>query len=200
MRARSEIAALTAAVVLTVTTAPAQQALVQAKPEALTIVVVRGENQQNNIRTRTAEPPVVEVRDAAEKPVAGAEVVFLLPYAGPGATFDGWLNTQTVRTDETGRATARNFAPNDQEGRFNIKVTASHAGQTGTVVIPMVNVAGTKAGGSGPSRKKLWTILAIGAGAAIGGGIAASRNGNDSAPTLNPVTVTPGPITVGSPR
>ena len=48
----------------------------------LKIVVVQGEGAENNLRTRNATQPVVEVRDDGDKPVPGAEVVFQLPPAG----------------------------------------------------------------------------------------------------------------------
>ena len=61
-----------------------------APPGGLKIVVVQGEGAKNNLRTRSATQPVVEVRDDSDKPVAGAEVVFQLPPAGPGGVFNGW--------------------------------------------------------------------------------------------------------------
>src|SRR5258708_3866192 len=89
-------------------------------PGGLKIVVVQGEGAKNNVRTRNATQPVVEVRDDSDKPVAGAEVVFQLPPAGPGGVFNGWMRTQTARTSPEGRAGAKGFAPHDEVGRFNI--------------------------------------------------------------------------------
>jgi len=66
--------------------------------------VVQGEGAENNLRTRNATQPVVEVRDDGDKPVPGAEVVFQLPPAGPGGVFNGWMRTQTARTGPEGRA------------------------------------------------------------------------------------------------
>src|SRR5215468_674500 len=51
---------------------------------SLKITVLQGEGSTNNIRSKSATQPAVEVRDDANKPVAGAEVVFQLPAAGPG--------------------------------------------------------------------------------------------------------------------
>ena len=42
---------------------------------SLKIVVIEGEGALNNIRSRTATQPVVEVRDENDRPVEGAEVV-----------------------------------------------------------------------------------------------------------------------------
>ena len=72
------------------------------KPTAVKIVVLQGEGAQNNTRSRVGVNPVVEVRDESDKPVAGAEVVFQLPAAGPGGVFNGWMSTQTARTNEKG--------------------------------------------------------------------------------------------------
>jgi hypothetical protein len=52
-----------------------QSNLVAPESGGLKIVVLKGEGAVNNIKARTATPPVVEVRDVEDKPVAGAEVV-----------------------------------------------------------------------------------------------------------------------------
>src|SRR6185369_13783504 len=57
--------------------------LVQTQGGALKIVVLQGEGASNSIKSRTATQPAVEVRDDQDKPIAGAEVVFQLPAAGP---------------------------------------------------------------------------------------------------------------------
>ncbi len=184
--------------------APAAQAQPAEPPGVLKIVVVEGEGAVNNIRTRSATAPVVEVRDENDKPVAGAEVIFQLPPAGPGGVFHGWMRTQTVRSDENGRAAASGYAPNDQAGRFNIKVTATLGNRTGSAVISQTNVY--RGGGGGPgissARSGWWKILVgVGAAGAVIGAVAATRgNGTASATTSRPITITPGPITVGTPR
>ncbi|MEZ5351805.1 MAG: hypothetical protein R2762_04155 [Bryobacteraceae bacterium] len=191
-----------------VMTLPAQQAtgpanqLVDVK-ETLKIAVVEGEGAKNNVRTRTATAPVVEVKDEADKPVAGAEVVFQLPMVGPSGVFNGWLNTQTVRTDEQGRASATGFTPNSEPGRFNIKVTATSGTQKGTAVIAQSNVE--SATGSSVSAKKsgLWKWVALAGTAAALGGIAAAvrgDNGTSTSTASTPVSISPGAVTVAVPR
>lgn len=180
--------------------------LVQAQAGGgLKIVVVQGEGAENNLRTRSATQPVVEVRDDGDKPVAGAEVVFQLPPAGPGGVFNGWMRTQTARTGPEGRAQTNGFAPNEEEGRFNIRVTATAGNKTTNAIIAQSNTRG--AGNGGPkaqSRKKMWTIIAIvGAAALTGGIIAATRGGSSTAADVAvavPITISPGPVTVGGPR
>lgn len=172
-------------------------------PGSLKIVVVEGEGAINSIKSRTATQPVVEVRDENDKPVAGAAVVFQLPPAGPGGAFHGWLHSQEVKSDAQGRAIASGLTPNDEEGRFSIKVTATEGSRTGTAVITETNSSkGTAQIATGRSHTKLWVILGIVAAAAIGGGVAASRSGGGTAAAVvtNPVVISPGPITVGGPR
>ena len=169
---------------------------------SLKLTVVAGEGAANNIRSKTATAPVVEVRDDAGKPVVGAEVSFQLPAAGPGGVFNGWMRTQTARTDEQGRATVQGYTPNDEEGRFNIKVTATQGTKTASVVLGQSN---TRAGGSAAqakgSKKTVWIVLGVLAVGGIAGGVAATRGGGSTTTTTTtPVTVSAGPVTVGGPR
>jgi hypothetical protein len=197
-----------AALLASVLALPAQQTTPAAKPAGsgdLKIVVVAGEGAKNSIRSRTATAPVVEVRDAADKPVAGAEVVFQLPPAGPSGNFNGWLKMQTVKTDDQGRAAASGYTPNDEEGRFNIKVVASTAQHTASVVIAQSNVRGGNGAAASTARPGWYKWAAILGGAAVAGGVVAatrggSNNGSGSAVTTRPITIGAGAITVGGPR
>jgi hypothetical protein len=171
----------------------------------LKIVVVQGEGAKNNVRTRSATQPVVEVRDEGDKPVPGAEVVFQLPPAGPGGVFNGWMRTQTARTGAEGRAEANGFAPNDEVGRFNIKVTATSGTKTTSTVIAQSNTQNGEDGG-GPrarSRSTMWKVLAVVAVAGLVGGIVAAKKSGDNSPTVAatiPIGISPGPVSVGGPR
>ncbi len=169
----------------------------------LKIVVLDGEGARNNIRSQSATSPVIEVRDQADKPVAGAEVVFQLPASGPGGVFYGWMRTQTVRTDERGRAMAAGFTPNENEGRFQIRVLASADGKKGSAVINQINYRGGNAERAG--QRQWWKYaVAVGVVGGIAGGIAAARGTTTTitAPSAAPVpvTISPGAITVGNPR
>jgi len=182
---------------------PAQQAPPAAKPGELEVTIIEGEGAKNNVRARTAIPPVIEVKDGG-KPVEGADVLIVLPAVGPGGSFHGWLKNQTVKTDAQGRAVVSGYTPNSEEGRFNIKVTATSGTKTGSAVISQSNVSGPGAAMSGgtKSRRGLWTAIGvIGAGALIGGVVAATR-GDDSPSAAGkvPVTVSAGPVTVAGPR
>lgn len=198
MRIRESIALILA----TALALPAQQA----PAGDLKIVVVEGEGAQNNIRTRSAIAPVVEIKDAEDKPVSAAEVTFQLPAGGAGGSFNGWLKTQTVRTDDKGRAAVSGYAPNDEPGRFNIKVTANSGTKTGTVVIAQSNVSngtgGARTGVGAPSRNGWVKWVAILGGAGVAGGVAAAvRGGNNNTTTAKvPVTISAAPVSVGGPR
>ena len=177
------------------------------KPQAppgppIKIIVVEGEGGINSIRSRTAKPIVVEVRDTSDKPVADAEVVFQLPSVGPSGSFNGWMRTQTTRTDTQGRAGTNGYAPNDQEGRYNIKVMAAAASQTATLVVGQSNARGS--GKDAPeaksSHKALWIALGVLGAGGVAIAVAATRGGNGTTTTVNPVTISAGPVTVGGPR
>jgi len=185
---------------------PAQQvpsgasSLTAQKQGALKISTLEGEGAKNNTRTRTAVAPVIEVKDSDDKPVSGAEVVFQLPAVGPSGAFNGWLKSQTVRTDEKGVATVTGYAPNTEQGRFNIKVTASSGAQTGSAVIAQSNVDGPAAGGKKSNGWWKVALVAGGAAAVIGIAVAAKGDNTAAAAAKTPVSISAGGITVGTPR
>jgi hypothetical protein len=133
----------------------ASQANPAAASDGLKIVVVRGEDGKNNIRLKTAEEIAVKVMDTSDKPVAGAEVVFQVPPNGPSGRFYDWLQTQTVKTDTDGIAKVQGFTPNDEAGRWHMRVMATQGARTGQLLVPQTNI--TQNGGvtNGKSRKKI---------------------------------------------
>jgi hypothetical protein len=178
--------------------------IAQVRP-GLKIVVVEGEGAINNIQLGAGKEPSVEVRDESERPVSGAKVTFTLPERGPGGTFFGASRTVTVPTNEQGRATATGFRPNLQEGRFQIQVTAAAGEKTATTVITQSNALPT--GGlnrvapkKGFGRGKIIGIL-VAVGIAAGIAAAASRDEETTtATTAAGTSITPGVISVGTPR
>ena len=167
------------------------------------MTVLEGEGAKNSIRSHTATAPVVEVKDADGKLLVGAEVVFQLPAVGPSGIFNGWLKTQTVRTDDLGRASANGYSPNFEAGRFNLKVTATMGTQTGQVIIAQSNVEGEGGkGGTAAAKSNTWKyVVGLGAAVAVLGAVAATRNGSAAATTpVTPVSITAGGITVAGPR
>lgn len=159
-----------------------------AAPKKLKIRIVEGDEAVNNVRQRVAREPIVQVEDENRKPVAGAIVVFFLPTAGSGASFPGGVQSLTVVADESGRAVARGLTSNTLEGKYTMRVTASHRGATGSADVKMSN--------SGPSiptvnPTTVWIIVAAAAGGAVAGIVAASRSGGSSSVSVGPPVVTP---------
>ena len=205
MRPKTVISAFLTGLLLLPATAWPQQAG-DARPgsggrnSTLKVVAIQGEGATNNIRTRSATAPVVEVRDENDKPVANAVVLFQLPYGGPGGDFNE-MRTQTVNTNDQGRAAATSYVPNHEAGRFNIQVMATYGSMSGKLVIGQSNVwDGGPAAKSG-SHKKLYIVLgAIAVGGIAGGAVASQRHESNGGTVANPVTITTGPVTVGTPR
>lgn len=186
--------------------------VVQAQDAApkLNIVIVEGDGAINNIRQRTAREPIVQVEDENHKPVAGAAVVFALPGQGAGGTFAGGSHTLSVVTDSQGRAVAHGFHPNNVQGQYQIRVTASNSGQSASANISQSNVllaggAGTTAAAGGISGKLIAVIVIVAAAAAAGGAYAATHSGGGSGsgamiPAGAAITITPGAGLVGPPK
>jgi hypothetical protein len=180
----------------------------QAPGRMLQIVVVDGEGQQNNVRSRANKQVVVRVEDDSHRPVAGAAVNFFLPNQGPGGTFMNGTSSLTTTTDGRGRAFAGGIAFNQQAGPMEIRVAASYAGQTASAVIMQTNVVGPVVSGGGggggggglSTTAKILIIVGIAAGAAAGA-IVATRGGasSSSAPATPTATITAGTPTVGAP-
>lgn len=201
---RSDLIAMSLVPLLLWPTAlPAWQATPAATSEGLKIVVVRGDGNKNNIRLKSAEDIAVKIVDTSDKPVTGAEVVFQVPPTGPSGRFYDWLQTQTVKTDAEGMAKVAGLTPNDEPGRWHMRVMAQQGARTASMLVPQFNInsdGSTKA--SGKSHKKMWIAIGVIGVAAIAGGAAAASRGGDSttATPTRPVVIAPGPITVGGPR
>jgi hypothetical protein len=178
------------------------------EPGKLHITIVEGEGAINNVRQRVAREPIVQVEDENRKPVAGAAVTFVLPQQGASATFPDGARSLTVLTDEQGRAAARGLQANNIDGKYEIRVNASHTGRTATISIAQSNALAAAAAGAAAAgiSGKLIAIIAVAGAAAAGGVVAATRgngngNGNGSGNAGRPpTTITPGTPTVGGPQ
>jgi hypothetical protein len=175
-----------------------------AAPGKIHIVIIEGEGAINNVRQRVAREPIVQVEDENRKPVAGAVVTFLLPNQGAGASFANGARSLTITTDSQGRAVARGLKPNNVNGQYDIRVNASHEGQTASTTISQTNsLTAAAAGAAGGISAKLLIILAVAGGAAAAGAVAATRNGGGNggaAARPTPTVIVPGSPTVGGPQ
>ena len=170
------------------------------RPKTLLITILEGEGALNDIRTRTAREPIVEVDDENHKPVAGALVLFSLDNGGgsPYATFAG-SPTYSVETDAAGRATARNFQITQRKGRYNIRVHATKGQAQADAVITEVNMA-TPVSSAGSSssvavvshKALLWVLGSVAVGGVVSGIVIATHQSS-------PTTISPGTGTVGAP-
>jgi hypothetical protein len=170
----------------------------------LNLVVLEGEGATNNIRQRTAREPIVQVQDENHKPVAGAIVVFTLPSNGAGGVFANGAKTLSMVSDNQGQAVARGFRPNGLKGQYQIRVSATHQGQTASTSINQTNavVAASAAAGAGISAKLIAVLVVAGA-AAAGGAYYATHNGPGTTPTATipaGTTIAAGAGSAGPPR
>jgi hypothetical protein len=210
MRLRSPLSFLLVPLLLSNLLGPPAQA--QGTP-GIQIVIVEGEGAINNVKERLNREVIVQVEDQNHKPVAGAAVSFFLPNDGPGGTFANGTNNLTTTTNAQGRATARGIQFNAQAGAMQIRVAASYAGRTASIVVNQSNVlsgastgGGRASSGAGGGMSMSTKLLIIGA--IVGGGVAAGvLLGTRSSTTSTPaavapptITITPGLVTVGGPQ
>jgi hypothetical protein len=138
--------------------------------------------------------------------VAGAIVVFTLPSNGAGGAFANGAKTLTMVSDNQGQAVARGFRPNGLKGQYQIRVNASHQGQTASTSINQTNAvvaaSGVATAGAGVSGK-LIVVLAVVAAAAAGGAYYATHSGSGTpAAAVTPAgtTIAAGAGSAGPPR
>ncbi len=172
--------------------------------QSLKILVLAGNNEQNDLERRVMAPLVVQVLDRDERPVETAEVVFRFPISGPGATFAGGKTALTVRTNTEGQAAALNWMANGQVGKFQVHVNASYGNQVGETTVSMSNVTTVVAEAhkskSASWWSHTWVKIAVigGAAAAIGIGVYLGTRGGSKS-SGGTVTINPGSPTVGAP-
>ncbi len=164
----------------------------------LNVNVLSGEGAINNIESRVAVEPMVEVRDAEGRPVPKAVVTFRSPAEGPSVSFFGASRTTTLTTDENGRARAAGMTPNAAEGAFQISVSATHQGESAETLINQANAYSPAM----PKAKKKglgWKVLAVITAGAVAGVAAAAIGGDDNG-SAAPTSVSLGSVSVGAPR
>lgn len=145
------------------------------------LVVLRGDNAQNNIKKGRATKQVVEVRDRNNKPVAGVLLTFSLPKTGASGTFVDGSQLATVTTDTAGQASVT-VQPNSVAGTYQIDVSGNVAGSPVNGKITQTNVAAA----AGMSGATVGILAAVAAGAAVGIGLAVAGNGSSSSSPSTP--------------
>ena len=162
-----------------------------------------GDGAFNDISRSETNTVIVAVRDSSDRPVPGAKVKFTLPFAGPGAAFAGGGREVTTTSDPMGLAKMTGAKPNREEGRFNIKVSATtDDGRSGSLVVSQSN---TSAVASKAKTSKTLLILSLIGGGATAAILAAKGGGakTTGAGGTTPIPVTSlsvGVLTVGAPR
>jgi hypothetical protein len=171
------------------------QAPSPATVSGIKITVKEGDGALNNIRTLRAREPVVVVTDTADRPLAGAQVTFLLPEMGASGMFAASGTTMIVTTGADGVAVGRGLKPNNVVGQFQIRVAASYqGGQTARATITQTNAA-PKSSGNGT---KTALIVALIGGARAAAAIGLTRGGNNSQPAGTSISA--GGSTFGPPQ
>ncbi len=168
------------------------------QPKSLFITIIQGEGALNDIRTRTAREPIVQVDDENHKPVAGALVIFSLDKSGSSYANFGGMSSISVHTDAAGRAFASGFKITQRKGSYNIHVHASY----GQLVVEdefvesnisvLFSQDGTSAGVAAVSHKKAWILSSVLVAGAVAGIVFATQQSS-------PTTVSAGTGTVGAP-
>jgi hypothetical protein len=173
--------------------------------DALKIFVLEGQGVSNFIPDRISKAVVVEVRDKNDLPLEGASVLFELPQTGPGGMFANGEHSRTVKTDSRGQAPVSFELSNDQ-GRFQIAVTATVGDRTGKATVTQINSLTPFDEKKHEhqrwytSKKFLIIATVVAAGAAVGI-ILATRGGSSKSPSSTPtIVITPGNPTFGGPN
>jgi hypothetical protein len=156
--------------------------------------VLQGEGAIHNLASRDFVEPVIRVTNAEGVPIPNASVSFVLPEAGPGATFRG-ERFLVVSTAANGEATGVGLRPNKQAGSWEIRVSVSYQGAIERLTIPQINAAPATSTVT-RSRRPLWLAGLLGAGAAAGVVLGTGATGGRSTtagPTPAPTPAPPSP-------
>jgi hypothetical protein len=185
---------------------PAQPIAQLPVERSLQIRVLAGKDEANDLERKIMAPVVVQVVDQNQRPVEGAEVVVRFPLSGPGAAFTGGKASQTIRTNAEGQAAALNWAANNQQGTFQVHVSASYSNQIGETTFSMTNANHVVEEGQRAKRASWWShrwvkVAVIGGAAAIVAGVVlATRGGSSAGGGGTTVIINPGGPTVGGPH
>jgi hypothetical protein len=171
---------------------------------SLTLTVISGDGAINDIHRYVPTPTIIEVRNEIDQPVSGATVSFSLPESGPSGQFIDGNRTWIGSTDTRGRVVLSGFIPNRLQGSFQIAVSATSPGRSGSVRIretngDFVSPSPAPRGKSGSATRVL-IILGVGAAVALGSLLAIKGGGGGSTSTASSTSVSIGTISIGAPH
>jgi hypothetical protein len=107
-------------------------------PSSLNVVVLAGKQAANVLNPPSAVPPVIELRDASNRPVIGAVITFSAPADEPTVKFPNGNRTYSLVTDTSGRVAVENMLPLGA-GKFSIDITANYDDSFGSASIQETN-------------------------------------------------------------
>jgi hypothetical protein len=167
----------------------------------LNIRIVDGEGQKYAMGSRATRGLSVEITDDSGKPVEGATVTFLLPAQGPGGVFANGTRTEVTSSRADGTAQASGIQWNHTPGSFEIRITAAKEDVHAGTVCPLsltdfAETLPAKAVSAKHSGHK-WLWIALGAGAAVGAGLAARSVVSSPAEVVNTVKIGAPTISIG---
>lgn len=171
------------------------------------ILVIAGQSGTNSLKTKTAAPITVEVRDASNHAVAGAVVTFEAPEDGPGLIFSNGSRSQSLITEVNGRVSVMDMEPVGA-GSFKLAVTASYDQHSATTAIAQANVQnasgaasmtaqnpGARNGMAGRTKFAIAGAIAVAAGVGIALALTHGKSSSSSTSTIGT-----GAPTVGAPH
>ncbi|MBV8896742.1 MAG: hypothetical protein JO051_09535 [Acidobacteriaceae bacterium] len=137
-------AQLNAAAPVQAAQAPAASSPAGHNSASLSVDVISGRNGTNILKPASAVQPVLEVRDANNRPVIGAIVTFSSPMDEPTVRFPNGNRNYSMVSDESGRVAVENMVPLGV-GKFQVDVAVSYGDSHADAVIPQTNYPTLKA-------------------------------------------------------
>jgi hypothetical protein len=161
----------------------------QGRDIGLHIEILKGDGGVNDLKTKTAVTPLIEVRDRNNLPLVGIPVTFTAPGDGPSVIFLNGSRSMTVPTNSSGQVSLEGMTPVN-EGQFRIGVSASFQSQTAITEISLNNTATAEDEGRtvphpvrAPNRsnsKMIAILIGVGAAAAVGIGVGLGHHGGST--------------------
>jgi hypothetical protein len=144
------------------------------------------------------------VKDSADNPISGITVTFTAPTSGASGSFPSGA-TATAISNNSGVATAPQFAANATAGNYTVAVSAAGAASAANFALTntaggATSLGGAVAGKSGPPSARVWVMEVgnDGPGSALNAQITSMTFVQTSGLSCSPVITTPFPLAVGN--